>query len=468
LPHAHHFLGRLDRVTRAHTEFALNLYNDGEAVKFVLERAHLPREAERIALAIGDAKQGPFVIVTRDGRFVTCLGEGMSVGGCPIVARSQIDGLLSRLVEKRARREVAAREMRPNEDEDDLFQRIFTRGKRLTREEFLAVSAFESMLGVEPFLLMIDVAADLVKNRPLLQRIRQATSPGTLRAVEGHDRLEWAVAHLMLLSGAAERADLDALLRSSKNVGSTPSYLCSVQLGQTFFLRGAWAAARLGKGLLPTYRAVLENATDWVSMLDAALGIAAIGLRHGASFDDARRILQAQHAIAEKHPGEMEYVGRAAFGHWAIETMDDVQRRIEQTYEAGRGMCVTYGEHLPEGHALRFTRPEDVPDLLARAAVLSFDGDVHDEQVQTILYHALGMAARASAEDFYFPRDVVRAWFGAWSPEETLFRLQRFEKAGRKREPARVEARPGRNDPCPCGSGKKYKKCHGAARTVPE
>jgi len=26
----------------------------------------------------------------------------------------------------------------------------------------------------------------------------------------------------------------------------------------------------------------------------------------------------------------------------------------------------------------------------------------------------------------------------------------------------RKEAEPGRNDPCPCGSGKKYKKCHGA------
>jgi uncharacterized protein len=24
------------------------------------------------------------------------------------------------------------------------------------------------------------------------------------------------------------------------------------------------------------------------------------------------------------------------------------------------------------------------------------------------------------------------------------------------------EAKPDRNDPCPCGSGKKYKKCHGA------
>jgi uncharacterized protein len=29
--------------------------------------------------------------------------------------------------------------------------------------------------------------------------------------------------------------------------------------------------------------------------------------------------------------------------------------------------------------------------------------------------------------------------------------------------PRRVAAIPGRNDPCPCGSGKKYKRCHGAA-----
>ena len=30
-----------------------------------------------------------------------------------------------------------------------------------------------------------------------------------------------------------------------------------------------------------------------------------------------------------------------------------------------------------------------------------------------------------------------------------------------KQEPRRVEQKVGRNDPCPCGSGKKYKKCHG-------
>jgi preprotein translocase subunit SecA len=30
------------------------------------------------------------------------------------------------------------------------------------------------------------------------------------------------------------------------------------------------------------------------------------------------------------------------------------------------------------------------------------------------------------------------------------------------KEPIRVGPQVGRNDPCPCGSGKKYKKCHGA------
>jgi preprotein translocase subunit SecA len=31
-----------------------------------------------------------------------------------------------------------------------------------------------------------------------------------------------------------------------------------------------------------------------------------------------------------------------------------------------------------------------------------------------------------------------------------------------RHEPIHVDKKPGRNDPCPCGSGKKYKNCHGA------
>jgi len=39
---------------------------------------------------------------------------------------------------------------------------------------------------------------------------------------------------------------------------------------------------------------------------------------------------------------------------------------------------------------------------------------------------------------------------------------QLWRSLGPRVDPVRKAPEPGRNDPCPCGSGKKYKKCHGA------
>lgn len=54
--------------------------------------------------------------------------------------------------------------------------------------------------------------------------------------------------------------------------------------------------------------------------------------------------------------------------------------------------------------------------------------------------------------------------------ERSLFRYDAddgrwyfVEEANRKSAPIVKGEQPGRNDPCPCGSGKKYKKCCGAA-----
>jgi preprotein translocase subunit SecA len=45
---------------------------------------------------------------------------------------------------------------------------------------------------------------------------------------------------------------------------------------------------------------------------------------------------------------------------------------------------------------------------------------------------------------------------GTGLPEE----MRELQKAS----PVRVEQKIGRNDPCPCGSGKKYKNCHGVGQ----
>ncbi len=65
----------------------------------------------------------------------------------------------------------------------------------------------------------------------------------------------------------------------------------------------------------------------------------------------------------------------------------------------------------------------------------------------------LGMSARASGA----ATGVARAVGGG--PDPRQLSTNRGERAERK--PISVEKTPGRNEPCHCGSGKKYKKCHG-------
>ena len=104
-----------------------------------------------------------------------------------------------------------------------------------------------------------------------------------------------------------------------------------------------------------------------------------------------------------------------------------------------------------------WTPPQDLDDdertlfdeLLLQVSVLALPED-HDE----------------------FKQHIEQAWKGRLPTREDLideacFAIQdlRVWWLDHAPRPAtrRVEATPGRNDPCPCGSGLKYKKCHGKA-----
>ena len=45
---------------------------------------------------------------------------------------------------------------------------------------------------------------------------------------------------------------------------------------------------------------------------------------------------------------------------------------------------------------------------------------------------------------------------------DPVFAPEDEEDGPRRARPEPAPPKPGRNDPCPCGSGKKYKKCCGA------
>jgi preprotein translocase subunit SecA len=51
---------------------------------------------------------------------------------------------------------------------------------------------------------------------------------------------------------------------------------------------------------------------------------------------------------------------------------------------------------------------------------------------------------------------------GFGETEETDIQRASKERSQKQQPVVRVDQKVGRNEPCPCGSGKKYKKCHGA------
>jgi len=89
-------------------------------------------------------------------------------------------------------------------------------------------------------------------------------------------------------------------------------------------------------------------------------------------------------------------------------------------------------------------REEEVPEL-------------KQKQRQLVAYHpGDGQAGGAQPAAGASAQGQAQAAAGAPAPGE------------KQQTVRRAEPKVGRNDPCPCGSGKKYKKCHGATAASPE
>src|SRR5208282_2906602 len=76
---------------------------------------------------------------------------------------------------------------------------------------------------------------------------------------------------------------------------------------------------------------------------------------------------------------------------------------------------------------------------------------------------AASAAARASDAPTQRLPDFARALERRQERQQKDLQYQRGAGQAEAPKPVRAGAKVGRNDPCPCGSGKKYKKCHGSS-----
>ncbi len=229
----------------------------------------------------------------------------------------------------------------------------------------------------------------------------------------------------------------------------------------------------------------------------------------GDATEDAA-IRDAMIAALRDESKTAEERGGAAVGLYAVADRDDVRKGLEALYEQGgpsriraleamwRSLWQPYAKYFPPHldekdpallrHALRgagyfrltahadkiasyFDREEPLDELRDDALfayALAMPGETTRGRIKGMLRKIDGIAklSQQETELVKFALDERLRLHGL----APVFEAEQADEHDHEHdapvspgpEPPAAQARPGRNDPCPCGSGKKFKKCHGA------
>jgi hypothetical protein len=470
--HDIHFLERLERVSDAHMELAMSLYKDGDLVRAILRDARIPEQAERVAITLEDPEHGPFIIVARDGHFVTCLGKGMNPGELPLITRQKLDGIAVRVERLREQMEIA----RSIREEKGRYRRLLARmmegGDTLTREEFVELHAWVPWLAHEYWRVLLRLPDDL---KELRHRLRKLKAPVRDQADRAQLRSYWqklqALGHLLLLCMSDEGIHVFHRLELRGEAVTLPSWVGVRQGLLHLAVRGAWAAGQLGKPALPTYKLVYATHASPTRFLDAGIALMAIGLRQARSRAEVEKALAAWRS----HPVPRQGTRCEALAERFLETY----RLAVESPEGARLMARQVGvklflrverkaslagkptpEDLQRFRELYEEVPEDV--ALATMALMPWSllgGDQVSALCMIHLMTVLPWAVRAKPADFYLPASWLPKLDPGYSDETALQALSVLRDYYGPDRPARAAPTPGRNDRCSCGSGKKFKHC---------
>lgn len=440
--HDIHFLTRLERIQEREVELALTLYNHPDLLRATLDRAKLPDNVWRVAISLDHPTEGPFVVVTRDGHFVTCLARGMVPTGRHVITRAQLDAAareVQRMREKLAQLEYF-------DANTGLFVKQFRTvldgAGHVSREQIETVSRWVPIFGSA----LLPLLAEAIESFDTVRRAAcQRENRGDTELLRAYRDRAYAIGHVYVLCG--ENAEgRDRFAEVAANVRTR----CSFSLAGTLTdvsgvaLRASWAAGRWGKALLRMQKDALRETESPLEIDDATMALAAIGHAH--------RKLRAEAYKALPASDEGTYCVEAARASFDREA--EMDRRA---LARGRDLSVELARSIP---ALpRYEHAADVPEDVARAMLLHVDRPVvanraHLEQAPELL----PWLGRARGPELYLPESIVRALETPWDPREAMAMVDRMRLFSAP-QPVRAAARPGRNERCPCASGKKFKRC---------
>jgi len=181
-----------------------------------------------------------------------------------------------------------------------------------------------------------------------------------------------------------------------------------------------WSALALGADVAATFDAEREQAVAWMYRFGTHVG-------HRVRLDPA----EFQSAVLP----EFDFLPASE-----DESEDAAEIRTAMAWSAGAGTALALD-------------PTGVEDMMANE-------ELRAELAPLVL---LGRNGPVDGQP-YTRRERLRLMrAAAWGVHRLWKHYQPIrERGGLRQQPTRISKLPGRNDACPCGSGRKFKQCHGA------
>lgn len=452
MAHDAHFLERgVERMADPHLRLALRLYQDPELVKYILEQANLPPGDEHLALAFDEAGEGPYALVARSGRFVTCLGPGMNLKTAIPIARSRLDAWI-------ARHELLTQANRYLQDTPLVRDCV---GASLDGEFGQSRETMALLQTVAPVSYLVHAnqfyqASVVVRTqarvlRPLANGVKP--TPLELRGMRSYAAMYWSTAHDVPLFAVDVRSkwepEFDKLIPRA-------GLACFESLEPLHALRATWMMAHVGEPILATLEAWLQNAAFVHEFTAAVLTLATMALRHPHL---RPRILPL---LLGEPPDTWDDHARRLQGHYL-----PAFRRVAEDPAAAVGRQLAWGRQVLDERcgALRLA-PEtlwqaagDQADAVAAAGALHLPGALlDDEPLLGRLMDLTPWLASCELPDLFLPEAVAKLLRRPLKGEEGIALMRKRREVT---VPVRAVVKPGRNERCMCQSGKKYKVCCG-------
>jgi hypothetical protein len=469
--HQHYLERAVERTGGAELDFALQLYQDPALLTGVLAEASLPVGDSRIALGLDPAGNGPWLVVSRGAEFVTVLGKDMKTPGLHTLPATQVASLVARVLRQR-QRESAADAVVPASRREAFLDRFFRHGSDVTREDFLLFVAwlpmmyetYKTVTAVRlhlPMMMLADARTwlrlPLKKSERHLRLMHESfwacSAMLPLMAYEGrrHDWLQ-DCGRLMLKQTPSGRKITDEV-----QIATVLPTLMTGDGHLAPILRAAWAVGRIGKPILPIWKQALRDATLLGDYQAALFGLVTMAYRHASLRAEIRKLVTSRQPLAQWGPGMVQY--HAGIAQFLEEWLDKSEQLLAWHLQRTRGQAFELVEFIGGELKAKYPTPDSIPESYARLMGTLVSGDMREGRAMGFLIANCCWLAHIEAEELFPPAELMKYCRTPWVPEHSYMLLRQRLGDQAMQQPVRAPERQGRNEPCACGSGRKFKSC---------